>query len=197
MQAERGGAWREGWLEGARHCPSPNFSARPAATAVNLVVIHSISLPPGRYGGNAIEQLFTNCLDSSAHPYFDQLRDLKVSAHFVVGRNGPAVQYVSCDERAWHAGVSQWRGRAGCNDFSIGIELEGVEDESFDPRQYETLAALLVRIAQRYPIDGVAGHEHVAPGRKRDPGRGFDWSALIDTLGWPARYFPDVVTRRI
>ena len=189
--------WQSGWLDSLRHCPSPNFSARPVGTVVDLVVIHSISLPPGRYGGDAIERLFTNSLDLTAHPYFEQLRGLRVSAHFVVRRDGQAVQHVSCDERAWHAGASQWRGRTHCNDFSIGIELEGLEDEPFEPAQYETLARLLACIAARYRLDGIAGHEHVAPGRKRDPGRAFDWQGLIDRLGFPARYFPDVVTSRV
>ena len=192
-------AWRDGWLRGGgiAHCPSPNFSMRTAGVAVDLVVIHSISLPPGHYGGDAIERLFTNSLDTSAHPYYDALRGLRVSAHFVVRRDGQLIQYVSCDERAWHAGASSWRGRAGCNDFSIGIELEGLEDERFEPAQYDALVPLLAKIATRYPIDGVAGHEHVAPARKRDPGRGFAWTPLIARLGWPARYFPDVVTGRV
>lgn len=191
------GTWPSGWLHGVAHRPSPNFSARPAGTAVDLVVIHSISLPPGHYGGDAIERLFLNQLDTTAHPYFETVRGLRVSAHFVVRRDGRVVQHVSCDERAWHAGLSNWRGRDGCNDFSIGIELEGLEDGAFAQAQYGALLELLRQVAARYPIEGVAGHEHVAPGRKRDPGRQFEWHRLVDGLGWPARYFPDVVTGRI
>jgi AmpD protein len=189
--------WQDGWLGGLVHCPSPNVSARPAGTSVDLVVVHSISLPPGQYGGDAIEQFFTNSLDTTQHPYFESLRGVRVSAHVVVRRDGRATQFVSCDEQAWHAGASHWRGRARCNDFSIGIELEGLEDEPFEPAQYETLAQLILEIATRYPIEGVAGHEHVAPDRKRDPGRCFEWPRLIARLGWPARYFPEVVTGRV
>jgi AmpD protein len=170
--------WQGGWLRRARHAPSPNFGPRPAATLVDLVVLHSISLPPGEYGGDAIERLFANELDWSAHPYFETIRGLAVSTHFVVRRDGGLVQFVSCDDRAWLAGASQWRGREDCNDFSIGIELEGLEGEAFDDAQYPVLAGLLRSLALRYPIAAVAGHEHVAPGRKADPGAGFDWSRL-------------------
>ena len=164
--------WRGGWLRRARAAPSPNFGPRPAATQVDLVVLHSISLPPGEYGGDAIERLFTNELDWSAHPYFETIRGLTVSAHFLIRRDGELVQFVSCDERAWHAGASRWHGRDDCNDFSIGIELEGLEGETFEDAQYAVLAGLLGSLALRYPIAAVAGHEHVAPGRKNDPGRG-------------------------
>jgi AmpD protein len=170
--------WQGGWLRRARHAPSPNFGPRPAAALVDLVVLHSISLPPGEYGGDAIERLFANQLDWSAHPYFETIRGLAVSTHFVVRRDGALVQFVSCDDRAWHAGASKWRGREDCNDFSIGIELEGLEGEAFDDAQYPVLAGLLRSLALRYPIAAVAGHEHVAPGRKADPGVGFDWSRL-------------------
>jgi AmpD protein len=172
------GEWRGGWLRRARRLPSPNFGPRPAATPIDLVVLHSISLPPGEYGSAAIEQLFTNKLDWSAHPYFEKIRGLTVSAHFVIRRDGGLLQFVSCDERAWHAGISQWQGRADCNDFSIGIELEGLEGEPFESEQYRELAALLESLRRRYPIGAVAGHEHVAPGRKNDPGAGFDWARL-------------------
>ena len=172
------GDWRGGWLRRARRVDSPNFGPRPEATIVDLVVLHSISLPPGCFGGDAIERLFTNRLDWSAHPYFETIRGTTVSAHFLVGRDGELVQFVSGDDRAWHAGESSWQGRAGCNDFSIGIELEGLEGERFDERQYPQLAALLASVAARYPIAAIAGHEHVAPGRKGDPGCGFDWSRL-------------------
>ncbi len=182
--------WRAGWLEDARACPSPNFGPRPPGTAVELALIHSISLPPGQYGGDEIERLFTNRLDWEAHPYFQEIRGLEVSSHFVLRRDGELLQFVSCDERAWHAGRSSWQGRENCNDFSIGIELEGLEGESFEAVQYERLAELLRRLRLAYPLRGIAGHEHVAPGRKRDPGAGFDWAHLRALLDWPARDFP-------
>ncbi len=169
--------WAGGWLGVARRCPSPNFGPRPSAS-VSLVVVHSISLPPGRYGGDAVECLFTNRLDWDAHPYFATIRGARVSAHFLVRRDGELIQFVSCDERAWHAGASSWRGRPDCNGYSIGVELEGLEGEAFDDAQYEVLAALIGAVEQRYPIDAVAGHQHVAPGRKNDPGDAFDWAGL-------------------
>jgi AmpD protein len=161
-----------------------------------LLVIHSISLPPGEYGGDAIERLFTNQLDWTEHPYFETIRGLKVSAHFVVRRDGELLQFVSCDRRAWHAGASAWRGRANCNDFSIGVELEGLEGGCFEAAQYEALAALARGLARRYPIESVAGHEHVAPGRKRDPGAGFDWLRLraLGGIGVADWDFPDSAT---
>ena len=146
--------------------------------AIDLVVVHSISLPPGEYGGDAIERLFTNRLDPAAHPSFETTAGLRVSAHFLVRRDGTRIQFVSCDERAWHAGASTWRGRTDCNDFSIGIELEGREDDKFEMAQYERLGATLASIAARYPIRAVTGHEHIARGRKQDPGPGFDWAEL-------------------
>ncbi len=170
-------AWDGGWLRAARRVDSPNFGVRPAGTAVTLLVLHSISLPPGVFGGNEVEQLFTNRLDADAHPYFAQLRGLRVSSHFFVRRSGEALQFVSCDERAWHAGRSSWRGRDDCNDHSVGIELEGLEGGRFEPAQYTTLGALVGALRRRYPITDLAGHEHVAPGRKFDPGAGFDWHA--------------------
>jgi AmpD protein len=174
--------WRQGWWSVARACPSPNFGPRPAGAIVSLVVLHSISLPPGEYGGDAIEKFFTNRLEFDAHPYFATLRGLEVSAHFVVRRDGEALQFVSCDERAWHAGASSWHGRENCNDWSIGIELEGLEGEVFDEAQYTTLATLLRALARRHPIEEIVGHEHVAPGRKHDPGAGFDWPRLARRL---------------
>lgn len=183
-------AWRDGWWRGARAVASPNCGPRPPGTIVDLVVLHSISLPPGTYGGGEIEQLFLNRLDWNAHPYFGQIRGLQVSAHFVVRRDGQTVQYVSCDARAWHAGRSQWRGRDNCNDFSVGIELEGLEGETFEPAQYDALVPLLQALRAQYPIAGLAGHEHVAPGRKIDPGPGFDWAALQGALAWPRAMFP-------
>ena len=181
--------WRDGWLRRARRLPSSNFGPRPEGTAVDLVVLHSISLPPGHYGGDAIERLFTNRLDWDAHPYYQAIRGLEVSAHFVVRRDGELIQFVSCDDRAWHAGASSWNGRAGCNDFSIGVEIEGEEGGPFDERQYRVLGALLRSLAARYPIASVAGHEHVAPGRKNDPGAGFDWPHLRRIVRVPALRF--------
>jgi AmpD protein len=150
---------------------------------IDLVVLHSISLPPGQYGGPEIEALFTNALDWDAHPYFQHIRGAEVSAHFLIRRQGELVQFVSCDDRAWHAGKSQYMGRDNCNDFSIGIELEGLEGETFDAAQYDTLTHLCKAIAQQYPIAHIAGHEHVAPDRKKDPGEGFDWELLRHSLG--------------
>lgn len=183
-------AWHQGWWEGARRIESPNFGPRPPAARVCLAVIHSISLPPGEYGGDAIERLFTNSLDWKEHPYFETIRGLAVSAHFVIKRDGRTFQFVSCDCRAWHAGESSWLGRPNCNDYSIGIELEGLEGSSFESVQYRAAVRLLRAIATRYRLEGIAGHEHVAPGRKRDPGPGFAWSRLMRQLGWPARFFP-------
>jgi N-acetyl-anhydromuramoyl-L-alanine amidase len=170
--------WAGGWWSAAQPVPSPNFGPRPADTTVTLVVLHSISLPPGVYGSDAIERFFTGRLDCDEHPYYDTLRGLQVSAHFVIHRDGGLQQFVSCDQRAWHAGRSVWRGRENCNDWSIGIELEGLEGHSFDAPQYRQLARLLRALARHYPLAEVVGHEHVAPGRKADPGAGFDWLAL-------------------
>lgn len=183
--------WNAGWLRGVRRCDSPNFGLRPAGIAVDLVLIHSISLPPGEYGGDAIEHLFTNRLDWDAHPYYAQLRDVEVSAHFLVRREGQVLQFVSCNARAWHAGQSNWQGRVDCNDFSVGIELEGLEGGCFERAQYVSLAGLIEALTQCYPIAAVAGHEHVAPGRKCDPGAGFDWTVLRASLGAPGLSFPD------
>lgn len=174
--------WHEGWWPGARRCPSPNFGPRPDGTAISLAVLHSISLPPGEYGGGDVERLFTNALDCDRHPYYDRLRRLQVSAHFFVRRTGHVQQFVSCDRRAWHAGVSAWRGRSNCNDWSIGIELEGLEGDAFDAAQYVAAARLLRSLRRRYPLQEVVGHQHVAPGRKADPGPGFDWHRLRDAL---------------
>lgn len=177
--------WLQGWWRGARRVDSPNFGERPHGPSgtVDLVVLHAISLPPGQYGGDSVERLFTNTLDCSAHPYFEGLRGLQVSAHFFIRRCGEVLQFVSIDDRAWHAGVSHWRGRDNCNDHSVGIELEGLEGDRFEPAQYEALQNLLRALAQRLPLKDVAGHEHVAPGRKRDPGPGFEWRNLDRLLG--------------
>ena len=182
MWSETEPLWSDGWLRDARAVPSPNFGPRPAGTAVSLAVIHSISLPPGEYGGPEIEQLFTNQLDWDAHPYFDQIRGMEVSSHFVIRRDGQLLQFVSVDDRAWHAGRSRWRGREDCNDFSIGIELEGCDTRPFEPAQYERLAALIADLKRRYPIEAVVGHSDIAPGRKTDPGPFFDWCFLRDVL---------------
>ena len=179
-----------GWLADARRRPSPNFGPRPPQARVTLALVHSISLPPGVYGGDAIERLFMNRLDWDEHPYFQSIRGLEVSSHFLIRRDGGLMQFVGCDERAWHAGRSCWRGREGCNDFAVGIELEGLEGGAFEDAQYRRLAALLGRLKARYPLEGVAGHEHVAPGRKHDPGPGFDWPRLQRETRWPQRYFP-------
>ncbi|WP_077001158.1 1,6-anhydro-N-acetylmuramyl-L-alanine amidase AmpD [Variovorax sp. KK3] len=190
------GLWQAGWYRFARALHSPNFGPRPVGAHVDLIVLHSISLPPGRYGGDEVQQLFTNRLDWDADPYFERIRGLEVSAHFFVRRNGELWQFVSCDDRAWHAGASSWRGRTNCNDDSIGIELEGLEGEGFEAPQYETLASLCPAIAQHYPIAFIAGHEHIAPGRKEDPGSGFDWPLLQSQTGWDRAMFPDAVVQR-
>ena len=183
--------WRDGWLSSARRVESPNFGPRPDLTAVSLVVLHSISLPPGDYGSDNVERLFTNRLDWDAHPYFQSIRGAMVSSHFFVRRDGALLQFVSCDARAWHAGASSWRGRDNCNDYSVGIELEGLEGTAFEPEQYRRLATLLRSLRRAYPsIDAVVGHEHVAPGRKQDPGPAFDWGALRAVLGWSGAAFP-------
>jgi AmpD protein len=196
-EVDAGSTWRDGWWSAARRCDSPNFGARPPGMAVELALIHSISLPPGGYGGDAIERLFTNRLDWDAHPYFQQIRGAEVSSHFVIRRDGGLLQFVSCSARAWHAGASRWGGRENCNDFSIGIELEGLEGATFESAQYLQLARLLRELAQQHPLAAVAGHEHVAPERKADPGAGFDWHRLMALLDWPDQYFPVDVTKRI
>jgi AmpD protein len=177
------GAWHEGWWSAARRVESPNQDARPDHALVSLAVIHSISLPPGEYGGDAIERLFTNRLDWDAHPYYEKIRGLRVSSHFLVRRDGELLQFVSCERRAWHAGRSSWRDREECNDYSVGVELEGIEGEFFEDVQYGTLVRVLCGLAERYPVTEAVGHEHVAPGRKIDPGPGFDWQALQRLLG--------------
>jgi AmpD protein len=190
-EASSGSAlWNAGWYRFARALPSPNFGPRPAQAEIDLIVLHSISLPPAKYGGDEVQRLFTNTLDWTAHPYFEQIAGLKVSAHFFIRRDGQLWQFVDCDARAWHAGVSNYRGRDNCNDDSIGIELEGIEGDEFEAAQYETLISLCAALSQRYPIQQVAGHEHIAPGRKRDPGAGFEWPQLQRALGWLPRCFP-------
>ena len=190
MSDTAAGLWQAGWYRFAKALPSPNFGERPEGAQVDLIVLHSISLPPGRYGGDEVQRLFTNRLDWDAHPYFQRIRGTEVSSHFYVRRDGELWQFVSCDARAWHAGASTWRGRTNCNDDSIGIELEGLEGEHFEDAQYQTLAKLCPAIAQCYAIGFIAGHEHVAPGRKIDPGPGFSWPRLQERIGWPASMFP-------
>lgn len=193
--APAAGEWDGGWWRRARRVPSPNFGPRPADAVVDLAVVHSISLPPGRYGGDAIERLFTNTLDWAADPYFEEIRGLQVSAHFVIRRDGELLQFVSIADRAWHAGRSAWAGRENCNDFGIGIELEGLEGEAFEPAQYEALANLLRALDGAREIRHVVGHEHVAPGRKADPGAGFDWQDLAARLGWDRARIPPAAPR--
>lgn len=173
----------EGWASASpqpiRRVPSPNCDARPEGVTPSLLVIHNISLPPGEFGGGAIEALFTNALDHDAHRCYATLRGLRVSAHFLVDRDGTLTQFVACGMRAWHAGASSFEGRARCNDFSIGIELEGDDASAFEPGQYATLVALTEALATRYPIEAVAGHSDIAPGRKTDPGPRFDWLSYL------------------
>jgi N-acetyl-anhydromuramoyl-L-alanine amidase len=169
---------QEGICEGARFIPSPNADNRPEVQDISLIVIHNISLPPGQYGGKGVIELFTNQLDAGAHPYYAQIAHLKVSAHFFIRRTGEIIQFVSCLNRAWHAGVSSWKGRERCNDFSIGIEVEGSDEEAFEDAQYMSLDALINAICHRFPIEAIAGHSDIAPGRKTDPGPYFNWSRI-------------------
>lgn len=182
--------WQQGWYRFARACASPNFGRRPIGAVIDLVVLHSISLPPGQYGTPHVAELFTNQLDWNAHPYFKSIEGLQVSAHFFITRQGDLWQFVSCEDRAWHAGVSNYRGRSNCNDDSIGIELEGLEGDTFDPAQYEALQSLIPALGVQYPVRHIAGHEHIAPGRKEDPGPGLRWDCLRDSLGFPDAFFP-------
>lgn len=168
----------DGYAALARQIRSPNRDARPPGTAVTLVVVHGISLPPGEFGGDAIARLFTNRLDPQAHPYYAQIAALRVSAHFLIRRDGELVQFVGCNDRAWHAGASAWQGRAHCNDYSIGIELEGADDIAYGAAQYTMLARLIRALRRAYPIAGIAGHSDIAPARKTDPGPAFDWARL-------------------
>jgi len=168
----------DGWVQPLRRMASPNFDARPPATPISLVVIHNISLPPGVYGGGHVERLFTNALAAGVDPFIDRIRGARVSAHFFVDRAGACTQFVSCMDRAWHAGASAFRGRAGCNDYSLGIELEGSDFEPYADAQYELLDALLPALAAAYPLEAVVGHSDIAPGRKTDPGPFFDWQRL-------------------
>lgn len=162
----------------AKFIASPNIDARPTADDISLIVIHNISLPPNQYGGKGVIELFTNQLNPDEDPYYTEIAHLKVSSHFFIRRDGELIQFVSCNERAWHAGTSNWRGRERCNDFSIGIELEGSDYEAFESMQYDTLESLIASIKARYPIEAITGHSDIAPGRKTDPGPYFDWSRI-------------------
>jgi AmpD protein len=168
----------DGLLPGAAYIASPNCDDRPPDTPVVLVVVHAISLPPGEFGGDGIERLFTNRLDPAAHPYYQGIHSLRVSCHFLIRRDGTLVQFVSCARRAWHAGVSSWQGRQRCNDFSIGIELEGCDELPFESAQYAVLARLIRVLHRSYDIRDIVGHADIAPGRKTDPGPHFDWPRL-------------------
>ena len=177
-----------GWCDGIRHCPSPNFNERPRGE-VSLLVIHNISLPPDRFGGPWIDALFTNTLDPAVHPYFETIKDLRVSAHLCIFRSGAVTQYVPFRRRAWHAGVSSFQGRERCNDFSIGIELEGCDTRPFAAKQYRSLLRVTRLLMQAYPRitpQRIAGHSEIAPGRKTDPGPHFDWARFKGALP-PAR----------
>ncbi|MCV6625078.1 MAG: 1,6-anhydro-N-acetylmuramyl-L-alanine amidase AmpD [Cellvibrionaceae bacterium] len=178
-----------GWLDGARACPSPNYNQRPAAEPISLLVIHNISLPPGQFGGPYIEDFFCNRLDCGQHPYFASIAGLEVSAHFLIDRAGRLCQFVPLEGRAWHAGQSSYGGRPNCNDYSIGIELEGDDQQAYSQAQYQALAKLSAELIGRYPqlasaatgaearLPGfnICGHSDIAPGRKTDPGASFDW----------------------
>lgn len=173
------------WLQGVRHIESPNYDERPDDQLVDLLVIHSISLPPGEYGGQYVEQFFQNCLDTSQHLYFEEICKLRVSSHLFIKRDGEVIQFVPLDKRAWHAGVSFWQGRERCNDFAIGIELEGCDSDAFTDEQYQALADLTKEIQKLYSgisKDRVVGHSDIAPGRKTDPGPMFDWDRYLSSL---------------
>ncbi len=169
---------QNGIARGVRFIHTPNCDSRPEGSPVELVVIHNISLPPREFGGNGVIELFTNHLDANAHPYYREICLIRVSAHFFIRRNGELIQFVPCTQRAWHAGVSCWQGRENCNDFSIGIELEGSDFEAFEAAQYKVLNTLLTAIGQTYPISGIVGHSDISPGRKTDPGPFFDWERI-------------------
>lgn len=176
-----------GLLVGGTYVPSPNCDPRPACE-IELLVIHNISLPPGQFGGDGVWRLFTNTLDAGEHPYYQDIAGLKVSAHFFVRRDGEIIQFVPCLSRAWHAGLSSWQGHARCNDFSIGIELEGGDKIPFADAQYLALDELTKALREVYPIRGIAGHSDIAPQRKTDPGPCFDWMRYL--AGLPAEQSP-------
>lgn len=174
-----------GWLAGARRLPSPNCDARPDGADITLLVVHGISLPPGEFGSDDVVRLFTNRLDHGAHPFFATLCDTHVSSHFYIPRDGALIQLVPCSQRAWHAGVSSWKARERCNDFSIGVELEGTDTRPYTARQYARLARLVRTLREHYPLREIVGHSDIAPGRKTDPGPSFDWRRLRSLVGDP------------
>lgn len=177
------GITADGWVRGMRRLASPNWRARPPEADICLAVVHGISLPPKVFGGDAIMQLFTNTLDWRAHPSYAALRDVRVSAHFLIRRDGDALQFVSVHQCAWHAGESSWRGQSDCNDFSVGIELEGCDDAPYADEQYDQLGVLLALLIAQYPRLVVVGHADIAPGRKTDPGAAFEWRRLFADIG--------------
>ncbi|HEY0686945.1 MAG TPA: 1,6-anhydro-N-acetylmuramyl-L-alanine amidase AmpD [Steroidobacter sp.] len=185
LLAVAAGVDERGWMRGARQVPSPNFDARPGGILPELIVVHGISLPPDQFGGPWIDRLFTNTLPPDEHPYFEKIKDLKVSTHLMIRRDGELVQYVPFHERAWHAGASSYQGRERCNDFSVGIELEGADEIPYEPAQYRILAATILALCEAYPslsLTRIAGHSDIAPGRKTDPGPAFDWQRLYALL---------------
>jgi AmpD protein len=173
---------KDGWLPRAKAVPSPNQDQRPSGESIRLLVIHAISLPPGEFGGDGVERLFTNSLEADAHPYYREIHSQKVSAHFFIRRDGAVLQFVPTTHRAWHAGVSTWRDRKCCNDFSLGIELEGCDDRPFTNIQYVRLARLIRVLRHAYDIEDIVGHSNIAPERKTDPGPCFDWTRLRKLL---------------
>ncbi|MDP2961893.1 MAG: 1,6-anhydro-N-acetylmuramyl-L-alanine amidase AmpD [Sulfurimicrobium sp.] len=176
---------QSGFLKGVRFIPSPNFDERPPEEPINLLVIHNISLPPREYGGDGVIEFFTNRLDPNAHDYYRAIADLKVSSHFLIRRDGEIIQFVNCNLRAWHAGISRWKERERCNDFSIGIELEGSDFEPYEDIQYEKLAELTQALQKAYPIKDITGHHNIAPDRKTDPGPYFAWDKYLASVSRP------------
>lgn len=175
----------DGWLNAAKKCPSPNFNPRPVNAQVSLLVVHNISLPPGEFGGGHVEDFFLNKLDSNLHPYFSTIAGMQVSAHLFIARDGVITQFVSFDDRAWHAGASAFDGVENCNDYSIGIELEGTDEIPYTDAQYESLAKVTRQLLATYPkltSARITGHEHIAPGRKTDPGQSFDWARYLHSF---------------
>jgi len=180
----------DGWADGIRHMRSPNFDERPPGVAVELLVVHGISLPPGRFGKGCVERLFCNQASLQPHPFLELLAGVRVSAHFLIERDGRTTQFVGCHQRAWHAGASAFAGRSRCNDFSIGVELEGTDFLAFEPIQYGALAQLTQALRAALPLRAVRGHSHIAPGRKTDPGPLFDWDRFGRQADLPANWLP-------
>ncbi len=174
---------KNGWMRGAKKIPTPHCDMRPDENDIVLLVVHGISIPPGVFGGGEIADFFCGKLDCDSHPAFTALKNMRVSAHFLIRRGGDLIQFAPCNMRAWHAGESQWRGRARCNDFSLGAELEGADNLPYEEAQYDSLARLVLALAKNYAPLFAAGHEHIAPGRKTDPGAAFDWEKLFSKIG--------------